>query len=193
MNNKELNQAIVDDIEILKSLEVDIIPAREYYSGLLKLFAGGFWKIGLIVFFTILYASISNPSNPVIANKTYLQLVTESAVIALFMTTGAMIFLGSAIIHYYLIQYYLKNRLKTGHLLVNKLKQCGWLFWGGFALFCLMFASYTQSAVIFLMIGFSFMASAFITYLAISMEMSRVGMSTLFTVVNKFFNKDKTA
>ena len=90
-----------------------------------------------------------------------------------------------------MIQYHLKNQLKTGQLLVNKLKQCGWFFWGVFALFCLMFASYTESAAIFLMIGFSFMTSAFITHLAISMEMNRVGISTLFTVVNEWFNKDK--
>jgi hypothetical protein len=193
MNTIELKQAIVDDIKTLKCLEVDIIPAREYYCGLLKLFAGGLWKLGLIVFFTILYASISHPSNPGIAKETWLRLVTESAFIALFMTSGAMIFLGSALIHYYLIQYYLKNRLRTGHLLVNKLKHCGWIFLGVFTLFCLMFASYTESAAIFLMIGFSFMASAFVTYLAISMELNRVGISTLFTVVNEFFKQDKTA
>ena len=193
MNTIELKQAIVDDIKTLKCLDVDIIPAREYYCGLLKLFFGALWKLGLIVFFTILYASISHPSNAGIAKETWLRLVTESAFIALFMTIGAMILLGSALTHYYLIQYYLKDRLKTGHLLVNKLRHCGWFFWGVFTLFCLMFASYTESAAIFLMIGFSFMASAFITHLAISMEMNRVGISTLFTVVNEFFNKDKTA
>jgi hypothetical protein len=192
MNNKELKQAILDDIEILKSIEIGIIPAREYYGGLLKLFVGGLWKLGLIVFFTILYASIANPSNPGLAEEPWLELITESAIIAVFMTTVAMILLGSAIAHYYLIRYYLKNRLKTGHLLVNKLKHCGWFFYVIFAVFCLMFASYTQSAAIFLMIGFSFMASALITHLAIRIEMNRVGISTLFTVVNEFFNKDKT-
>ncbi len=123
----------------------------------------------------------------------YVELICWSALASFFMALCAMFFLLSTMSQYYLIQYHLKNRLKTGGLLVNKLRHCGWFFWGVFTLFCLMFASYTESAAIFLMIGFSFMASAFITHLAISMEMNRVGISTLFTVVNEFFNKDKTA
>jgi hypothetical protein len=53
-----------------------------------------------------------------------------------------------------------------------------------------MFASYAEPSVIFLMIGFSFMGSAFITHLVVGMEMNRVGISTLFTVVNNFFDND---
>jgi hypothetical protein len=35
MNNEELKLAIIDDLETLKGLELDIIPAREYYRGIL--------------------------------------------------------------------------------------------------------------------------------------------------------------
>ena len=193
MNNKELKQAIAADIETLKGLDVEIIPARTYYLGLLKLVAGGIWKLGLVVFLAITFSFIHNPTHPMTGRGDYVELIFWSALASFFMALCAMFFLLSTMSQYYLIQYHLKNRLKTGSLLVNKLRHCGWFFWGVFTLFCLMFASYTESAAIFLMIGFSFMASAFITHLAISMEMNRVGISTLFTVVNEFFNKDKTA
>lgn len=191
MNTIELKQAIEDDLITLKSLDVDIIPAREYYGGLLKLFAGVLWKLSLIVFFAILYASYSEPSNSGIANESLMRLITESAFMALFMSLGALIVLGSALIHYYLIQYYLKNKLKTGQLLVNKLKHCGWVFLGVFAFFSLGFASFTQSAAIFLMIGFSFFIGVFLSQMFLNMEMNRVGISTIYTVVNQWFKKDK--
>lgn len=193
MNSKELKQAIAADLETLKCLDVEIIPARTYYTSLLKLFAGGIWKLALVVFLAITFSFINNPTHPMTGTGVYVETVCWAALAAFFMALGTMIFLMPAISQYYLIQYHLQNRLKTGHLLVAKLRQCAWLYWGVFTLFCLMFASVTESAVIFLMIGFSFMGSAAITWIAISMEMNRVGISTLFTVVNQFFNKDKTA
>lgn len=193
MNSKELKQAIARDIETLKFLDVEIIPARTYYMSLLKLIAGGIWKISLIVFLTITFSFIHNPTHPLKGSGDYVEMVCISALAAFFMALGAIFFLLPSINHYYLTQYHLQNRLETGHLLVNKLRQCGWMFLGILALFCLMFASYAESAAIFFMIGLAFMGSAFLTYLAISMEINRVGISTLFTVVNQFFNKDKAA
>lgn len=191
MNNKELKQAINDDIETLKVLDVEIIPGRTYYLGLLKLVAGGIWKLGLVVFLTLTYVFIYNPTNPVKGQINYSNLFSDAAIVAFFMALGAMILLLSPIIQYYLIQYHLKSRLKTGYLLVNKSKQCAWFFLIMFALFCVMFASYAESAVIFLMIGFAFMGSVLITYLVMNMEINRIGISILFTLVNKWFDKDK--
>jgi hypothetical protein len=190
MNTKELKQAIASDIETLKSLDVEIIPAKIYYMGLFKLMAGGVGKLGLVVFLAIIYASVHNSTPPISGEGEYIELIIWSIIAAIFMASCAMLILLSPISQYYLIKYHLKNRLKTGELLVSKLKHFAWLFFGVFILFCVMFASDAQPAVVFLMIIFSFMGSAFIAYLVVGMEMNRVGMRTLFTVVNNFFNKE---
>jgi len=192
MNNNELKQAITEDMKTLKNLDLDIIPAREYYTSLFKLFISWVWKLGLVAFVAILYASVVNPNHHGIAKESILSLVTNSAIIAFVMAVGGVILLGSAIMKYYLINYHLKNRLKTGHLLVNKLRQFAWIFFSIFTFFCLLFAIYSDSADIFFMLVFAFIISALITYMAVSMEINRVGVSTIFTAVSQFFNKDKS-
>jgi hypothetical protein len=157
------------------------------------LFANGLLKLGLIVFIAVLWASHHHPSSPAIARETFTELVIDSALLAFFMTLGAMLLLSIVLNHYYLIQYHLKNRLKTGNWLINKLRQCAWLFWSVFTFCCLLFASDAEANIIYIPVVFAFIVSAIITSIAIHMEINRVGMSALLAVIHQFFNKDKTA
>lgn len=191
MNSQALKEAIGADIETIQSMSVEIIPAREYYSKLFKLVIGGIWKLGLIAFLAIVFSSINDSSHPLIGRNAYVETIVESAIIAFFMAMAAMIMLLPAMTHYYLIRHYLQHRLKTGEMLVKKLKQTAYLFWGAFTLFCLMFASYVESAAIFFMVGLAFMMSAAVIYFAVSLEINRIGFSLLFTAISQFFNKDK--
>ena len=193
MNNKELKLAIINDLETLKRLELEIIPARDYYHGVLSLFVNGLWKLGLIVFIAVLWAMHHHPSNHAIASETFTELVIDAALLAFFMALGAMLLLSIALNHYYLIQYQLKNRLKTGHWLINKLRQCAWLFWSIFTFCCLLFASDAEANIIYIPVVFSFIVSAIITLIVMNMEINRVGLSALFALITQFFNKDKAA
>lgn len=198
MNNIELKNAINEDIEAIKHLDIEIIPARSYYLGNLKLVLGGIWKIGIIIFFSILYVSIFNPgqgqSDPLSnfgVGKPLINLVTETLLVSFFISLASMVVLFQAFNHYFLIKYHLLHKLKTGSFIIKKLKQAAYLFWVLFALCCLLFASYADTAAIYLMIVLAFVISGVLTFFTISMELNRVGVSTLFRVVSTFFNKDK--
>lgn len=45
MNVQELKEAIAQDIETIKTLDVDIMPAREYYELNARLFLSVFFKM----------------------------------------------------------------------------------------------------------------------------------------------------
>ena len=188
MNTKD---AISADIKTIQSLDFEIIPAGEYYSNLFKLVIGGIWKLGLVAFLAIAFSSIHDSSHPLIGRSAYVEAIVESAIIAFFMALAAMIILLPAMTHYYLIRHYLQRRLRMGVVLVKKLKQAAYFFLSVFTLFCLIFASYAESAAIFFMIGLAFMMSAAVTYFTISLEINRIGLSLLFTAISQFFNKDK--
>ncbi|HAT8643607.1 hypothetical protein [Legionella pneumophila] len=192
MNSQELKQAIANDIEVMKHMDVEIIPATEYYLSLLKLVVGGFWKLGVVSFLAILFACLHNPRYPLNGWEAYFNEITSSALIGFSMALGVIVLLFHALNYYYLIKYHLEKRLKLGKILITKLKQAAYLFWGLFALFCLMFASQAESFTGYLAVGSAFIVSAVITCLIISMELNRVGISALFTVVSQFINKGKT-
>lgn len=191
MNYKDLKSAIDEDVSAIKRLEPDIISARFYYWSLSKLFLSGFLIFGLIISATLAYAGIVHPSNEGLAREATSQVIGESVLMAFFMSVGAMLLLFQALNFYILFRFHLEKRLKTGTLVVKKLKQISYLFWGVFALFCALFASYGESAAIFMFVGFAFFGSLLVTYFLVSMEVSRIGISTIFSLINEFFHKGK--
>lgn len=192
MNTKELKQAITEDLNRLNHLEIEVIPARTYYTGLLKLAWNAFWKIGLVLFIAILYVFLTNEHPRAQMPGFYWEQTRDAMLATVLMTAAALILLLPSLIHYYLIQYHLEHRLKTGSLLVKKLQFCAWLFWGVFVLFAILFASYAEIASIFFLLGFAMIGSALVTYFVMGMEFNRVGLSIIFTVIGRWFNKDKT-
>lgn len=202
MNTNELKQAILDDVKHLKHLEIEIIPAKIYYAGLLKLLISVFWKIGLVLFVSVLYVFLTYTDPH--ASRTeaywgvartptfYWEQIQEALFVASGITLIALLVLTKALSNYFLIQYHLKNQLKTGGLLVKKLRDSGWLFLSAFVLFSIMFASYAEPNVIFFFEGIALILSAVVTYFVMSMEFNRVGLSILFTVIRRWFNGDKT-
>lgn len=201
MNTNELKQAILEDIEHLKHLEIAIIPAKIYYTGLLKLAANAFWKIGLVLFLSISYvflthkdpnASMTEAYWGVARTPTfYWEQIQEALFVASGITLIALLVLTQALSNYFLIQYHLQDQLQTGDLLVKKLRDSGWLFLSAFILFSIMFASYAEPNVIFFFEGISLMLSAFVTYFVMGMEFNRVGLSILFTFIRHWFDGDK--
>lgn len=201
MNTNELKQAILEDVKHLKHLEIEIIPAKIYYTGLLKLVAHAFWKIGLILFLSILYVFLTYTDPHASMTEAYWGAARTSAFYgeqiqgALFIATGitliATLILTPALNTFYLIQYHLKDQLKTGDLLVNKLRCFAWLFLGALILFSIMFASYAEPNVMFFFEGIALILSAVVTYFVMGMEFNRIGLSILFTGIGRWLNKEK--
>lgn len=191
MNSQELKQAIVEDIETLKGLSLEIIPASDYYRGLLKLLKGGVFKLGLIAFFVLFYATVFNPTYENLKSD-YIELAIKSAAIAFSMALCAMILLLTAITHYYLFRCHLENKLKTGPLLVKKMQQCAHLFLCVFFLLSFIVVNLIEPSFVLFSMPFIFLATSFIAYTAISMEINRIGIATFCMCINTFFNKDKT-
>ncbi|WP_131783648.1 hypothetical protein [Legionella gresilensis] len=189
MNHQALKEAISEDIETIKNLNPDIIPAKIYYSKLLTLFISGFWKIWLIVSITIAYAGINHPSNEGLAREAASQVMSESTLMAFFLSFGAMLLLSPSINFFILFRFHLESKLKTGALLVRKFKHITYLFFGFFILLCALFGSYGESAAIFMIVVFSFFGSLAATYFFVKMELNRIGISTIFTIFDIYFNK----
>ncbi|QLZ68952.1 hypothetical protein FOLKNPGA_01732 [Legionella sp. PC1000] len=191
MNSMELKRALDADIQRIKRLNPDIIPARFYYGALLKLFFSGFWKIWLIILATFVYTGIRNPSNDVMAHDTVMHIIQDAALSSLFLSLGAMLLLTQTLNFSILVRFHLERQLKTGPLLVKKLKQFAHLFFGVFTVVCALCASFAESSDIFFLMGFTYFGSLLITYFVVSMEINRIGLNLLFSVMHEFFQKDQ--
>ncbi|WP_419421573.1 hypothetical protein ACNVED_16440 (plasmid) [Legionella sp. D16C41] len=189
MTHQRLRELISEDIETIKHLNPDIIPAKIYYLRLLKLFVSGLWKIWLIVSITIAYAGLTHPSNGGLASEPASQVIRESMMLAFFFSFGAMLLLSPSINFFILFCYHLESKLKTGALLARKFKHITYLFFGFFIFLCTLFGSYSESAAIFMMIVFSFFGSLAATYFFVKMELNRIGISTIFSIFNHYFSK----
>lgn len=191
MNHQDLRKAISDDVETIKSLHPEIIPAKIYYLRLLRLFMSSFLKVWFIVSLIIAYAGITHPSNDGLAREAISQVMREATLMAFFLSFGAMLLLTPALNFFILFRFHLEPSLKTGALLARKLKHVAYIFFGFFILFCTLFGSYIESAVIFMGIGFAFFGSLAATYFLVKMELNRIGVYTLFILFDHYFNKGK--
>lgn len=200
MNTHELKQAIIEDLAHLRQLDIEIIPAKTYYRGLLRLAFNAFWKIGIVLFLSFLYVFLTYPDPHASMTEAYWGVARTSSFYgeqihtALFMATGitliTVLVLTPTLNSYFLIQYHLKNQLKTSALLINKLKSAGWLYLGALIVFSIMFASYAEPNVMFFFEGIALILSAVVTYFVMSLEFNRVGLSILFTTIGSWLRKD---
>ncbi|HHM2299047.1 TPA: hypothetical protein ACRIDK_001981 [Legionella anisa] len=198
-NTKGLKEAIAQDIETLKTLEVDIMASHEYYQANLHLFRKVFLKLygtillGFILpipfqwlFQTRFWQDIKNESIWALV-KGY----SSMALLALGLCVFAFLFLYSSLTHYVLIDRQLKDKLRTGQFLVEKIRMAGTLAYRIFALIVLVPALFLPPGFsLFLAIGALF-ASGLITGIVVEMELNRIGISTLFTLVKSYFDSNK--
>ncbi|HHT0594800.1 TPA: hypothetical protein ACTXXA_003382 [Legionella anisa] len=189
MDNTQLKLAVADDIRTIKHLDPEIIPARVYYGDLLKIMLGIFGSIFVVIALTLAYSFTFNTQFK--SSATYLEIISSSVIVAFFLSLGALIILWRSINFFVLFRFHLENKLKTGFLLVKKFKLTAKVFFVIFAIFCTLFGSYGEDTQILLMLGFAFFGSLAMTYFLVSMELSRIGISTIFTGINEFFHKEK--
>lgn len=193
MSSEELKKAIAEDIETLKTLELDILPAKTYYRANGRLFLQVFLKLyGTVLAAIILpYLSHWRQVSEIPKGELFSGLFSLFG-LALGLCAFAFLFIYSALNHYILVNYQLRDKLKTGEVVVDKIRLAGNIAFGIFAAVMLIPALFLEAGMaIFVAIG-AFFISAILTNIIIEMEVNRIGLSTIFGVVNAYFDKDKT-
>ncbi|MCW8419979.1 MULTISPECIES: hypothetical protein [Fluoribacter] len=197
-----LQQAINEDLKQLKHLHIAIIPAKVYYTGLLRLAVSAFWKIGLILFLAAVFVYVTyTPPNALMneINWGIVRKISYGAEIkeVLLITTGIMLIvtlvLTPSLNSYFLIRYHLKDQLQTGEYLVKKLQGAGWLFLASFSVLSILFASGSEPGVIFICEILSMVLSAVVTYFVVSLEFNRIGLSVLFSQIAHYMSQNTTS
>ena len=189
MNSQELSTAIQEDIRRIRTLSPEIIPGRVYYGQLARLGFGFFWKILLIVSVTIV-CSIncnSDPLNPPIPS------LLDSVLIALIVGSIASFVMTALLINplnmLVLFRFHFEKKLKTGGLLLKKFKLIGLVYFSALTFFCLLFGFFVKPEVMVGMLIFAFVFSGLATSFFINLEFNRIGLSTIYSVINEFVNK----
>lgn len=194
MSTYELKEAISLDIETLKSLEVDIMPAKEYYRLNAQLFCYVFLKIYSTILLGFILPILFHWQE--IARTPIIELMSAlgfMALLAFGLCTFAFVFIYSAINHYILIKYQLKDKLRTGDLIVRQIRLAGMIAYRIFAAVVLIPSIFLfPGCALFLAIG-GFFISGILTNIIVEMELNRIGISTLFVLVRRYFDKDKKA
>lgn len=189
MNSQELRSAIQDDIRNIKNISPDIIPGRVYYGQLAKLGFGFYWKILLIVSLALTYSFNYNsdylrPPLPTILDSAFSALIIGS-IASLIMTFLLINPLNMLV----LFRFHLEKKLKTGGLLLKKFKLIGIVYLSVLTFFCLLFGFFAKPEVMIGMLLFAFFLSGLATSFFIKLELNRIGLSTVYDVINEFVNK----
>lgn len=189
MNSQELSAAIQDDIRRIRTLSPEIIPGRVYYGQLARLGFGFYWKILLIVSLTII-CSIncnSDPLNPPIPS------LLDSVLIALIVGSIASFVMTVLLVNplnmLVLFRFYFEKKLKTGGLLLKKFKLIRLIYFSSLTFFCLLCGFFVKPEAMIFMLIFAFGLSIIATSFFINLELNRIGLSTIYSVINEFCNK----
>lgn len=188
-----LKQQIQADLKTLKSLDLDILPARIYYREMLKLFTilwGSFLGIQLIAAKAINtmgvwqdYFQRYAEHESSIIGKMWLGCIVSSFVISLFLLSRIKL--------YVIFKHQIRDSLQTGLLLTRKMRQMACIFYGLFVFFifpCTLFCD--PDVTLFAALG-AFIFTALASQFLIGMELTRIGVGVLLEAVSALFNKNE--
>lgn len=192
MTSQELKKAIAEDIEALKTMEVDIMPADDYYKAnarlcllvLFKLFGTVF--LGLVIPF-LLYWLTGRAAFDLFDNSS--QFVCFFLIASGF-CCFAFLLVFSELNQYVLFNYQIRHQLKTGDFIAQKVEWMGSIAYRIFAGIVLFPSLFAPPGAAFFWTMVAVVVSWFVSGFIINMELKRLGISTLFTLVNKYFEKD---
>ncbi|MCW8400511.1 hypothetical protein OQJ26_17160 [Legionella sp. PATHC038] len=193
MNTQELKEAIGQDIQTLKTLDVDIMPANQYYQANIRLFLYVFLKMYVVVVLgnflpwlihireILKHASLGEA----LLELGYVELLGIGVCLFVFL------FLYSPLNHYVLFKYQLKDTLQTGKMLLQKMHSAATIFYRIYVAIVLIPSAFLFPGVAVLLAFVGFLISGLLTNIIIEMELNRIGISTLFTLIKAYFNQDK--
>ena len=186
-----LKQQIQVDLETLKSLNLDILPAKIYYSEMLKLFTilwGSFLGMQLIAAKAINAMGIWQDyfqryaeHESSIIGKMWLGCILSSLVISLFLLSRIKL--------YVIFKHQIRDSLQTGLLLTRKMRHMAWIFYGLFSLFIFPCTLFCDPDVTLFAALAAFIFTALASQFVIGMELTRVGVGVLLEAVSALFSK----
>lgn len=193
MTSQELKEAIRKDIEGLNTLDVDIMPADEYYSANARLSLYLFLKLyGTILLGVVLpFLWYGHHVSSLSGLLHYLSNLIGMFVVASGFCAFAFLFVLAWVNQYVLFNYQLRHKLKTGELIVQKTRWIGRIAYRIFAAIVLIPSFFFPPGFALTLSLVGFFVSWFVTNFIFQMEINRLGISTLITLVNTYFDKDK--
>ena len=191
MNTSELKQAINEDINTLKSLDLEIMPSQEYYRENLILFKKVYLRMYLPTFFAALISLCFHWKEVFYQYDTWYGIAFAFGG-PIILTGFIFLFIQDSLNNYVIFYHQIRQKLKTGELIDQQIRRAGWLAYKIFALVVIVPTLFFHpGSVLFAEFG-AYFVSATITGIIIEMEMKRIGISTLFTLIKHYFDKDKS-
>lgn len=191
MNGQNLKQMISEDINVLKTLDLDIMPAGDYYKANLRLFLTVFLRMYLTVAGAAVISIFLHWSSFFSDkwNGLWEMLLTFGGS---FLLTGFIfLFIYETLNNYVIFDYQIRSKLQSGALIDKQIKRAGWVAYTIFAVVVVVPTIVFHPMAVLIAEFVAFFASGIFTGIIIEMEMKRVGISTLFTLIRGYFDKSK--
>jgi hypothetical protein len=187
MSTTALKQAIAEDIEILKHLDVDIMEKDLYYREIRRLS----WMVFLLLSLPTMVAEIIYlPLDWALFSKNPMDSTRFILLIPSFISLLFLVGLFGLISEVVIFKHQLKPHLQTGELLYQKALKVWRVPYAIYAMSILLitpcFGWWSAGAVEF---G-SALVVPVILKIMIDLEINRIGVSTLFTVIKKYFESN---
>lgn len=189
MDSIALKEAIAADVETLKTLDLPIMPAREYYRLNFLLMRHVFLKIYFTVLLTIVIPYVYH-CYPLATAPELLEAIGFFVLFVFGLSLLFCLFLLSTLNQYVIVKHQLRTRLLTGDLIVDRIRFAGHVAYGIFTTIVVISPLFVQPAYVLGVAIGAFLISAALTGMVVEMELTRVGVSTLFALIRRFFDKN---
>lgn len=186
MNATELKKAMAEDINTFKSLDLEIMEARDYYRANIKLFIGTFLAINIIPIIAGFLSSIFHWSEVASTFKVW-ENVAILFGIATFISGFIFLLLFDHLNNYVIFYHQIRPRLKTGKILVEKIKFAALIAYVTFAISVIIPALFFPPEGVLIIEPIAFFISGIVSQSVIDLEIKRIGISALFTVLTNYF------
>jgi len=191
MNNQQLKQAIIDDIEFLKTAKIGILDKDIYYSRLKKYawraFAWMYFPVITLGFFVFIFTSKSHLRHDFLEN--YLM---DCIIAGLLVPVFALVAYFTKIMNWIVFEEFLLPHLKTKDMIGSYLRKfisltlklyIVWLVIG------MISCGFESTSTIILQL-LAFVGLHFIMYLIVYAELNRIGASVFFEYLSDLFDKE---
>ena len=180
-----LKQQIQTDLEeALKTLDLEVMPARTFYGEILILFN----TVGL--FFWHSAASHKSSQRNGCLGKLFHEYREHASDIAGKMGLGCIVsslvislILLSRVKFYIVFKHQIREQLQTGSLLTRKIRQMAWIFYGLFALFIFPCTLFLNPDLTLFAAIIAFVFTGLISQFFINMELTRAGIVVMIEAI----------
>lgn len=188
MSTNELKQAIKEDIERLKSIELDIMSSSDYYAENRRLLTQIFFRMYLVPVLAFCLSAVFHWKDVFYGWETFYILAVGLG--GSFLVTGLIcLFIQDSLNDYVIFHHQLQSHLKTGELLDSQIQRAGWLAYKIFVPVVVIPVLFLHPSSVVITEFVAFFVSATVTGILVEMEMKRIGISILFSLVKDFFGK----